>query len=158
MRSCGKGREVKKSPSHIMILSALIKMYLGGEACREKRRQGQRLHFRPPPLCGGPLVPALSAFGENDYHREGASSGRPVCQLNAIHQVDGQTAPDQWDSFLTWLDDYEFENWDCPARPGAPGYGSIPQRLLARRYDGDENKKDIHEKDFSTCCGAGEAP
>ena len=57
---------------------------------------------------------------------------------------------DQWDAYLCWLEQYEYDLLGLP-RPDAVAFLDMPpavaQRLLSHRYQGDESKKDIHERD-----------
>ena len=59
---------------------------------------------------------------------------------------------DRWDSFIEWLEDLEYEKLTLP-RPDKVLYldmrPDISKKLLSGRYQGDESRRDIHEKDFS---------
>ncbi len=69
---------------------------------------------------------------------------------NAIHQM-SKLPQSQWDGFLAWLEDYEYEKLGLP-RPDLVLFLSLPlelsQKLLMKRYDGDKTKQDIHEADL----------
>lgn len=69
---------------------------------------------------------------------------------NAVHQC-SKLPPAQWDGFLNWLFDFEYQKIGIPA-PDAVVYlavdPEVSQRLLAARYHGDDSKKDIQEKDL----------
>ncbi len=56
---------------------------------------------------------------------------------------------ENWDEFLTWLSEYEFERLRLP-RPDGVIYLDMPpevsQSLMSSRYNQDESKKDLHEK------------
>ena len=68
---------------------------------------------------------------------------------NAVHQC-SKLPPEQWESFLQWLFDYEFRLLGLPA-PDEVIYlqvdPAVSQKLMTGRYHGDESKKDVHEKD-----------
>ena len=68
---------------------------------------------------------------------------------NAVHQC-SKLPPEQWESFLHWLFDYEFRLLGLPA-PDCVIYlqvdPAVSQRLMPERYHGDESRKDVHEKD-----------
>ena len=68
---------------------------------------------------------------------------------NAVHQC-AKLPPDQWDGFLNWLFDFEYNKLGIPA-PDRVVYlavdPDVSQQLMTRRYHGDESKKDIQEKD-----------
>lgn len=66
---------------------------------------------------------------------------------NAYHQMQ-KLDRSQWDEYLKWLEDFEYEKIAIP-KPDLVLYLDMPieisQKLMSKRYDGDENKKDIHE-------------
>lgn len=68
---------------------------------------------------------------------------------NAYHQLT-KTDKSEWDSYLSWLEDFEYNKMGIP-KPDAVIYLDMPievsQKLMTSRYNGDESKKDIHEKD-----------
>ena len=67
---------------------------------------------------------------------------------NLFHQM-VKLPREEWDSFILWLNDFEYKKLGLPA-PDAVIYfdmdPDISQKLLAGRYNGDDSKKDIHEK------------
>lgn len=69
---------------------------------------------------------------------------------NAVHQT-CKLDKSLWDQYLYWLYDYEFNLVKIP-KPDLVIYldmaPEISQKLMSLRYDGNENKKDIHEKDL----------
>ncbi len=75
---------------------------------------------------------------------------------NAYHQLT-KTDKAEWDSYLEWLEDYEYNKMGIP-KPDAVIYLDMPvevsQKLMTSRYNGDDSKKDIHEKnvDYLTKC------
>lgn len=68
---------------------------------------------------------------------------------NMVHQT-SKLPREQWDEYLEWLYDFEFNKLGLPA-PDLTLYLRMPaevsERLIAKRYGNDESKKDIHEKD-----------
>lgn len=68
---------------------------------------------------------------------------------NAYHQLT-KTPENEWDAYLEWLEDFEYNKMGIP-KPDAVIYLDMPievsQKLMTGRYNGDESKKDIHEKD-----------
>ncbi|MBR5619326.1 MAG: deoxynucleoside kinase [Clostridia bacterium] len=70
---------------------------------------------------------------------------------NAYYQL--QKLPkEEWDAYLAWLEDFEYIKLALP-KPDCVIYLDMPidvsQRLMSRRYDGDEKKKDIHEANIA---------
>ena len=67
---------------------------------------------------------------------------------NLFHQM-VKLPREEWDKFIEWLNDFEYGKLGLPA-PDAVIYfdmdPDISQKLLAGRYNGDNSKKDIHEK------------
>lgn len=68
---------------------------------------------------------------------------------NAVHQC-SKLPESQWEEFLGWLYDFEYNKIGIP-EPDKVIFLDMPievsQKLLTKRYKGDENKKDIHESD-----------
>lgn len=69
---------------------------------------------------------------------------------NAYHQATKLPA-DQWPGFFAWLEDTEYNKLGIP-RPDLVLYLDMPleisRSLLTARYDGNEDRRDIHEADF----------
>ena len=75
---------------------------------------------------------------------------------NLVHQM--TKLPEQeWDSFISWLNDYEYEKLGLP-KPDfvlyLDMYPKISRQLMMQRYGGDTSKLDVHEADFQylTAC------
>lgn len=126
--------------------SALVKMYLGGQ-----------FGTKPDDVNAFAAsvfytVDRFASFktGWGKYYNDGGIiiSGRYTTS-NAVHQT-SKLNESEWESFLSWLYDFEYEKVKIP-RPDKVIFLDMPidvsQKLLSGRYKGDENKKDIHEKD-----------
>ncbi len=88
-------------------------------------------------------------------------SGSPVISArytssNAIYQMT-KLSKDKWEGYLDWLFDFEYSKLGMP-KPDRTIFLDMPievsQKLLSKRYGGDESKKDIHERDtaFLSAC------
>lgn len=59
---------------------------------------------------------------------------------------------ENWDGFISWLSGYEYDMLGLP-RPDGVIYLDMPtevsQKLMSGRYNSDESKKDLHEKDVN---------
>ena len=70
---------------------------------------------------------------------------------NAIHQC-SKLPESRWAAYLDWLFDYEYRLLGIPA-PDLVVYlrvdPAVSQKLLEKRYGGDAEKKDVHEKDLA---------
>lgn len=68
---------------------------------------------------------------------------------NACHQMT-KLSESEWDAYLAWLGDFEYCKLGVP-KPDLVVYLDMPvavsQALLQQRYDGDNAKKDVHERD-----------
>ncbi len=75
---------------------------------------------------------------------------------NAIYQMT-KLKKEEWDEYLDWLFDFEYNKIGIPA-PEVVIFLDMPvevsQRLMTQRYEGDENKKDVHEAnvEFLNAC------
>lgn len=69
---------------------------------------------------------------------------------NAIHQM-AKLHREDWDSFSQWLFDFEYNKLAIPA-PDCVIFLDMPvevsQKLMTGRYEGNENMKDVHERNI----------
>ncbi len=126
--------------------SALIKMYLGGEfgsKPNDVNAYAASVFY---------TVDRFASFKKNwgEYYNGGGIivSGRYTTS-NAVHQT-SKLHESEWKNFLDWLYDFEYKKVAIP-KPDKVIFLDMPievsQKLLSGRYEGDENKKDIHESD-----------
>ena len=143
-----QGKTVKSIsfPMYDKPSAALVKMYLHGD-------------FSDTP--GGVNAYAASSFYAVDRYanykldwEKNYAAGEIILASryttsNAIHQM-SKLPPEQWESFLGWLFDFEFHLLGLPA-PDEVIYlqvdPAVSQKLMTQRYHGDESRKDVHEKD-----------
>ena len=144
-----KGIDVKSVsfPDYDSDSSALIKMYLGGKF---GNKPGDVNAFAASSFYA---VDRFASYKSNwgDFYNGGGTvvAGRYTTS-NAIHQA-SKLDSSQWESFLSWLYDFEYNKIGIP-KPDMVIFLDMPievsQKLLGNRYEGDESKKDIHEKDL----------
>ena len=78
------------------------------------------------------------------------TTSNPIYQMTKLPKA-------EWDVFLDWADDYEFGKLGLP-RPDRVIFLDMPvevsQKMMTRRYEGDEGKKDVHERNvqFLNAC------
>lgn len=126
--------------------SALVKMYLSG-----------KFGSRPGDVnaYAASVFYAADRFASyktdwGDFYRSGGTvvAGR-YTTANAVHQC-SKLPPEQWNGFLDWLYDFEYGKMGIP-KPNLVIFLDMPvevsQNLLAHRYNGEQEKKDIHERD-----------
>ncbi len=133
-----------KLPDYEDPSSTLVRMYLGGD-------------FGSDPKAVGAY--AASSFYAVDrfanYTRkwkDAYKSGTLILAdryttSNAAHQMT-KLEKSEWDEYLAWLEDFEYVKIGIP-KPTLVIFLDMPveisQKLMTRRYEGDENKKDVHE-------------
>ena len=117
-------------PNYESDSSALVKMYLAGQF--------------------GQHPDDVNAYAASSFYENGGIViADRYTTSNAVHQC-SKLPPEQWESFLGWLFDFEFHLLGLPA-PDEVIYlqvdPAVSQKLMTQRYHGDESKKDVHEKD-----------
>lgn len=145
-----EGKNVKKLtfPCYDSQSSALVKMYLGGELGDDPNA------VNPYTASAFYAVDRVASFlkdWKTDYDNgtiflcDRYSTSNPIYQLSKLNE-------NEFDNFLEWLNDFEHTKLGIPA-PDFVLYLNMPidisQSLMAKRYNGDEEKKDIHEKNIS---------
>ncbi len=126
--------------------SALIKMYLNGQF------GDKPTDVNAYAASAFYAVDRFASYKTNwgDFYNNGGTviAGRYVTS-NAVHQT-SKLDKSQWKDFLDWLYDFEYNKISIPA-PNKVIFLDMPtevsQKLLRNRYEGDDSKKDIHEKD-----------
>ncbi len=143
-----KGIDVKSVsfPDYESDSSALIKMYLSGQFGNKPS------DVNAYAASCFYAVDRFASYKTNwgEFYLGGGTvvSGRYTTS-NAVHQA-SKLESSQWEGFLSWLYDFEYNKIGIP-KPDMVIFLDMPtevsQKLLSGRYSGDENKKDIHEKD-----------
>lgn len=134
--------------------SALVKMYLNGELCDSVDGVNA---YAASSFYAVDRYASFKKEWENYYNGGYTVIAARYTTSNAIHQMT-KLDKSEWDGFLSWLDDYEYEKLAIP-RPDKVVFldmsRSVADRLISLRYCGDEQKKDLHEKNMeylSSCC------
>ena len=126
--------------------STLVKMYLKGDFGKKPsdvNAYAASVFY---------TVDRYASFKTNwgEYYENGGTviAGRYTTS-NAVHQA-SKLPSDKWEDFLGWLYDFEYNKIGIP-KPDMVIFLDMPvevsQKLLSKRYDGDNSKKDIHESD-----------
>ena len=133
-------------PNYESDSSALVKMYLAGQF-------GQ--HPDDVNAYAASSFYAVDRYANykkdwgSFYENGGIVIADRYTTSNAVHQC-SKLPPEQWESFLGWLFDYECHLLGLPA-PDEVIYlqvdPAVSQKLMTQRYHGDESRKDVHEKD-----------
>ncbi len=126
--------------------STLVKMYLAGDF--GKKPGDVNAYAASVFYAADRYASFKSAWGE--YYNAGGTviAGRYTTS-NAVHQA-SKLPENEWEDFLSWLYDFEYEKIAIP-KPDKVIFLDMPvevsQKLLTKRYEGDDSKKDIHESD-----------
>ena len=143
------GKKIKSVsfPDYESPSSALVKMYLAGEIAKTADEVNA---YAASSFYAVDRYASYKTKWEKNYKNgEIILAGRYVSS-NAIHQM-CKLDDFEHDAYLDWLFDYEYEKLGLP-KANAVIFLDLPveasQKLLSKRYEGDENKKDIHESNF----------
>ena len=127
--------------------SALVKMYLGGEfgSNPEDVNAYAASAFYAVDRAAGYL---------GDWKRDYADGKVLLCDRyctsNIIYQM-SKVSESERDSFIEWQADFEYDKLGLP-RPDMVIYldvePSVSQKLMEKRYGGDNSKKDLHESNL----------
>lgn len=128
--------------------SALVRMYLGGQF---GDKPGDVNAYAASSFYAVDRYASYKTGWGEFYQNGGVIIADRYTTSNGVHQC-SKLPEAQWDAFLDWLFDYEFHLLGLPA-PDKVIYLAvdpvISQKLMSERYQGDEAKKDLHEKDLA---------
>lgn len=135
-------------PDYEQPSSALVKMYLGGELGGSAAAVNA---YAASSFYAVDRYASYTRFWRADYESDTPIVAARYVTSNAIHQMT-KLPQEEWDAFLDWLEDYEYNKLGLP-KPNAVVFLDMPievsQRLMEQRYNGDNEKKDIHERDLT---------
>ena len=140
-------------PNYDSASGEIIKDYLSGRFAEENGKAGA---YTASSFYAVDRYISYKTDWEKDYQAGKTIIAARYTSSNAIYQMTKLDRA-QWDEYLSWLEDYEYEKFGIP-RPDKVVFLDMPievsQKLLSSRYGGNEEKKDIHEKnvDFLKAC------
>ena len=124
--------------------SALVRMYLGGAFGSKPESVNA---YAASSFYAVDRYASYKRFWEEKYQNGTVVLTDRYTTSNAIYQM-VKLPRTQWEEYLSWLAEYEYVKLGLPA-PDQVIYFDMPpdtsQKLLSRRYEGDESRKDIHE-------------
>ncbi len=140
-------------PDYDSPASSLVKMYLNGELGDKPSDVNA---YAASSFYAVDRVASYLKSWKKDYE-----SGKTIlcdryATSNIIYQM-SKMPQNQWNSFMDWQYDFEYDKLGLPA-PDRVIYldvePEVSQKLMLKRYNGDESKKDLHEKnvDFLLSC------
>ncbi len=128
--------------------SALLEMYLGGEFGDNPNDVNV---YASSTFFAVDRFSSFTLDWGNFYKNGGIVITDRYTTANVPHQM-SKLPKHEWDEFADWLFTLEFDRFGLP-RPDCVFFLDVPpsysKALLEKRYEGDETKKDVHEKDFA---------
>lgn len=154
----GKNPFEIKLPYYSDESSTLVKMYLSGQFGKEP---GDVNAYAASTFYAADRYASFKKFWGKEYNEGRLILADRYTTSNAVHQMT-KLESDKWDSYMEWLFDYEYNKLSVP-KPDCVIYLDMPveisQKLMSSRYEGDEDKKDVHERNVSyllSCCETAE--
>ena len=143
-------------PDYASESSALVKMYLAGAFGRDP---GDVNAYAASSFYAVDRYASFRRDWGAFYENGGIVLADRYTTSNGVHQC-SKLPREEWDGFLDWLNHYEYELLGIP-RPDLVLYLQVEpersQELMTRRYQGSEEKKDIHESNLDYLRRSGEA-
>ncbi len=135
-----------KLPNYDDPACELVKEYLAG---RFGKKPGDVNAYAASAFFAVDRFVSYNCYWKDAYKKGEVFLADRYTTSNAYHQLT-KTDKSEWDSYLSWLEDFEYNKMGIP-KPDTVIYLDMPievsQKLMTGRYNGDESKKDIHEKD-----------
>ena len=133
-----------KLPDYDSPSSTLVKMYLGGEFGSSADDVNA---YAAGAFYAVDRYASFNLGWKKDYESGTLIIADRYATSNSIYQME-KIEESKWDEYLEWSEDFEYNKLSIP-RPNCVIYLDMPveisQKLMTSRYDGDENKKDVHE-------------
>ena len=142
-----------KLPDYESDSSILVRKYLAGDF---GKNAGDVNAYAASVLYAADRFASYTEKWGEDYRNGKLIFADRYTPANALYQMTKLDKAD-WDPFLEWLFDFEYEKIGIPA-PDKVIFLDMPvevsQRLMTTRYNGDESKKDVHEAnvEFLNAC------
>ena len=143
------GKSVRKVsfPAYESNSSALVKMYLAGDF---GKNPGDVNAYAASSFFAVDRFASYKSDWGKFYEDGGIIIADRYTTSNAVHQC-SKLPREEWDDFVEWLFHFEFKLMGIPA-PDKVIYlkvnPEVSQKLMTKRYQGDESKKDIHERNL----------
>ncbi len=132
-------------PDYTQASSALIKMYLNGEFGNDANEVNA---YAASAFYAADRFASYKKFWQKDLDEGKIIISDRYTTSNAIHQMI-KLPKTEWDSYLAWLYDFEFEKLQIP-KPDLVLFMDMPVslslRLMDERAKKENREKDIHEQ------------
>lgn len=145
-----KGIKVRKLefPDYSNPSSSLVKMYLNGDFGSKPEDVNA---YAASAFYAVDRVASYMQFWKTDYSEGTVILSDRYATSNIIYQM-SKLPESEWDSFVEWQADFEYDKLGIP-RADKIIYldvePDVSQKLMEKRYNGDNSKKDLHEKNLN---------
>lgn len=133
-----------KLPDYDSPSSTLVNMYLGGKFGTDAADVNA---YAASAFYAVDRFASFKLKWKNDYDNGKLILADRYATSNLIYQTE-KIDKSKWDEYIEWSDDFEYNKIGIP-RPDLVIFLDMPveisQKLMTSRYNGDENKKDVHE-------------
>lgn len=145
-----RGFRVRKLefPDYSNPSSSLVKMYLGGEFGSDP---GDVNAYAASAFYAVDRVASFLQFWKDDYRSGTVILSDRYATSNIIYQM-AKVDDIERDSFIEWESDFEYKKLGLPQADAVIYLDVDPdvsQKLMEKRYMGDNSKKDLHESNLS---------
>lgn len=144
-----RGMKVRKLefPDYASPSSSLVKMYLGGDFGDKPSDVNA---YAATAFYAVDRVASFLQYWKDDYNGGAVILSDRYATSNIIYQM-SKLDDSERESFIEWQTDFEYEKLGIP-KPDAVIYldvePDVSQKLMEKRYGGDNSKKDLHEKNM----------
>lgn len=145
-----KGCDVRRLefPDYANPSSSLVKMYLGGDFGDKPQDVNA---YAASAFYAVDRIASFLQFWKSDYEQGKIILSDRYATSNIIYQM-SKLDKAEWDKFIEWQSDFEYNRLGIP-KPSIVVYldvePEVSQKLMEKRYGGDNSKKDLHEKNLS---------
>lgn len=137
-----------KLPDYDSKSSTLVKMYLGGEFGKNADDVNA---YAAGSFYAVDRYASYKLDWSKDYNNDVLILADRYATSNSIYQME-KLDKSEWDNYLEWSADFEYNKLGIP-KPDLVIFLDMPvdisQKLMTGRYNGNENKKDVHEADVT---------
>ena len=143
------GKQVRRLefPDYENPSSALVKMYLSGDFGKDPADVNA---YAASAFYAVDRVASFLQVWKKDYPADTVFLCDRYATSNIIYQMAKVPASER-DAFIAWQQDFEYDKLGLP-RPDAVIYldvePAVSQKLMEKRYGGDNSKKDLHESNL----------
>ena len=144
LKSLGVNFRAVSFPNYKTLGGQLVRQYLDGTV----KCEGRNGAYSASTIYAVDRYVSYATDWKEFYQSGGLIITGRYTTSNAIYQLT-KMPKEEYSGFLDWLYDFEYNKLGLP-EPDKVIFLDMPveisQKLLKKRYDGDESKKDIHER------------